>query len=393
MAKDRFPLVARSALDLDYYTLPMQQYIFYNHSDVSVRYRLIDRKQTEFPPGFADILADQFQQMGSLRVEPYQIAHLRAKYPYLKHGYLDFLSEFRPDPSRVRVWEENGRPEVEVEDLWFRGIWYEQPSMYTTSELLYKVAGIHSPSWALDEVEAMGRFFEEHNMSLTDFGVRRRESAEFQSQALDRLERFKTYKGTSSVHDGIIKNHRLIGTMAHQLVMVLGALYGYQGANLLMMQGWMKEFGARLGTVLPDALTTEVFLRDFSYYFASAFDSVRWDSGLAEVFTDRFVDHFQGLGIDPATKTFIYSDGLNEQKAWAIDQYAESRGVEKRSYGVGQALMNHTGHPLWIVMKPVAATRPGWPWIPVVKLPDDPGKVTGDPEVASAVAKLLQVNW
>nr|BFE92804.1 hypothetical protein GCM10020185_33400 [Pseudomonas brassicacearum subsp. brassicacearum] len=106
----------------------------------------------------------------------------------------------------------------------------------------------------------------------------------------------------------------LIGTMAHQWLMVhqqLGRLRESQNAAL---ENWVREYRGRLGIALTDCISTDFFLKDFDLYFAKLYDGLRQDSGDPIVWADKVLGRYQELGIDPRTKDLMFSDGLNFEK-------------------------------------------------------------------------------
>jgi nicotinate phosphoribosyltransferase len=120
------------------------------------------------------------------------------------------------------------------------------------------------------------------------------------------------------------------------------------------------------------------------------FDGLRQDSGSPEEFTDKSLAHYQKLGIDPTSKTIVFSDGLNFVKAVDINKYCQ--GKIKCSFGIGTNFTNDVGaKPLNIVIKVTSAQKPGWPWTPTIKLSDANGKITGDRQMADIAKKLLGV--
>ena len=62
------------------------------------------------------------------------------------------------------------------------------------------------------------------------------------------------------------------------------------------------------------------------------------------------IDHYTRLGIDPATKTLLFSDSLNFEKADKIARYFQ--GKARVAFGIGTYISNDTyAEPLNIVMK------------------------------------------
>ena len=115
-------------------------------------------------------------------------------------------------------------------------------------------------------------------------------------------------------------------------------------------------------------ITTECFLRDFKLTYATLFTGVRHDSGDPFAWGDRMIEHYKKLRIDPTTKTLLFSDSLNFERADRIRAYFEGRA--KVAFGIGTYIANDTDVPaLNIVMKTTACNGQD-----VAKISDTPGK-------------------
>ena len=94
------------------------------------------------------------------------------------------------------------------------------------------------------------------------------------------------------------------------------------------------------------------------------------------------IAHYNKYGIDPKTKTLLFSDSLNLKKAARLYDYFKDKA--KVAFGIGtfwtapfddESLSYYKGvvdcdiHPLNIVMKPIEFNGS-----PVCKLSNDPGK-------------------
>ena len=141
--------------------------------------------------------------------------------------------------------------------------------------------------------------------------------------------------------------------MSHEWIMCVG-----QGdhknnpaySNYFALEAWVDEYGVLNGTALTDTITTDCFLRDFRLTFATLFSGVRHDSGDPFVWGDKMIAHYESLGIDPKTKTLLFSDSLNFEKATKICRYFKGRC--KVAFGIGTYLSNDTSvEALNIVMK------------------------------------------
>ena len=106
------------------------------------------------------------------------------------------------------------------------------------------------------------------------------------------------------------------------------------------------------------------------------FDGVRHDSGDPFKFTDKMVEHYKSMGIDPMSKTIIFSDGLTTKLTTEIKEYCV--GKIKSSFGIGTFLTNSVGvKPLNIVIK-ISEVLVDGQWVGVIKLSDVMGKNMGD---------------
>lgn len=115
--------------------------------------------------------------------------------------------------------------------------------------------------------------------------------------------------------------------------------------------------------------------------FARLFDGVRQDSGDPINFMKRVVAHYKKLGIDPRTKTIVFSDSLTVDLVSFINRAC--RDYVNCSFGIGTHLTSDIPGttPANIVIKMIEIDG-----IPVVKLSDDPKKAVGD-QKAIDVAK------
>ena len=131
---------------------------------------------------------------------------------------------------------------------------------------------------------------------------------------------------------------------------------------------WFEEFQGDNGTALTDTLGTDLFLMDFNKLQANCYTGVRHDSGDPITWGEKIIAHYEKLGIDPKTKTLIFSDGLDFDRAQEI--YNHFRDRIKVSFGIGTNLSNDTdADPLNIVIKLQYVNGH-----PVAKLSDVPGK-------------------
>lgn len=386
--------IINSMLDDDLYKFSMQAAAIRLYDDLNFRALFTNRGKTDFPEGFGDALREQVDAMADLFLTPEEENWLRTcpNLSWLPRSYIDFLRGFRFSPSEVFIHQEGGNLSVSVEGPWYSAIRWEVPLLATISELYYRMT-----NQKFDIFRQTKNFisktakFEEAGCKVTDFGTRRRASYEAQYQVTSSMKACPdVYIGTSNLHFAHIRGLRPIGTYAHEWVMAHEAMFGPRMANRTSMEAWMKVYKGRLGTALPDTYTTEVFLRDFDLLMARQFDGLRQDSGDPVEWGEMVLRHYQNLNIDPKTKTLIFSDALDADKAVMLQKHFNDR--INVAFGIGTNLTNDCGlKPLNMVIKADAFQVNGR-WIPVVKLSDTSGKHHGSAESVALVQGALGIG-
>jgi len=382
-----------SILDNDFYKFTMQQGVTQLFPRAQARYEFINRGHHPFPEGFAKALQSSVENMAQLALMPEEKQWLAKTCPYLDPVYLDFLQGYRYDPGEVSIQQNGTDVSVQVSGHWYRTILWEVPLLCLISEIFYQMQGLpRQPDEtvaqkAKDKIENYGA----QKVTIAEFGTRRRYSYEVHHLVAATLKQFgKTYVGTSNLHLARITGVKPIGTHAHEWFMFHAARYGYKMANTLALEHWIDVYRGELGIALSDTFTTDEFFEIFDKKFARLFDGVRQDSGDPLLFADKTIAHYKSLGIDPLSKTIIFSDSLNPEKVKEIAAYCRGRiGI---SFGIGTNFTNDVGvQPMNIVMKMVAAKPEGQDWTPVVKLSDEPNKVTGQGTSVALAKEVLGI--
>ena len=176
--------------------------------------------------------------------------------------------------------------------------------------------------------------------------------------------------------------------MAHEWIMAHQQL----GPRLIDSQSaaldcWVREYRGLLGIALTDCITTDAFLTDFDLYFAKLFDGLRHDSGDPVQWGEKCIAHYRKLGIDPMSKTLVFSDGLSLPKALQI--FRALRGRINVSFGIGTNLTADIPGvaPMNMVLKMTACAGQ-----PVAKISDEPGKAQcKDPNFVAYLRHVFKV--
>ena len=384
-----------SILDNDFYKFTMQHAVIKLFPYAKARYQFINRGKHEFPEGFADHLRKAVDAMAKLKLNYKEKEFLRVTCPYLDPTYLDFLQGYRFDPSEV-VIEQNGSDlSVKIEGYWYRTILWEVAIMSLICELYYVTTGLQreADELVIQHTKEKIEKYNELGITIAEFGTRRRHSIQVHDLVVDTLKKYgqKSFIGTSNVYLAMKHNTKPIGTHAHEWFMFHAAKYGYKMANHMGLEHWSDVYRGDLGIALTDTYTTEVFFQQFDKKFAKLFDGVRHDSGDTLEFADKTIAHYKSLGINPLSKTIIFSDGLDNEKVERIVNHC--RGKIGMSFGIGTDFTNDVGlERMNIVLKMTEALPENGYWTGVVKLSDEPKKHTGTANDIDLAVRLLNIK-
>ncbi|MFW6248428.1 MAG: nicotinate phosphoribosyltransferase [Bacteroidota bacterium] len=387
-------MLIHSILDNDLYKFTTQYAVRKLYPQVDVQYSFIDRSDRHYPDDFHLRIKKEVEQMTNLALTGEEEQYIREHCPWFDNNYIRFLKEYRFNPSEVKVTNPDNQLKIDIEGNWMRTILWEVPLLAIVSEAYYQVSG-QKPTNTIKNAAFKGRRFREMEAKYTDFGTRRRFSFDVQDQVVKTLknESGDFLTGTSNVFLARKNNIKPIGTHPHEWFMFHGVQDGYAKANKVALQKWLDVFKGELAVALTDTYTTDVFLQQFDKELAEQFYAVRWDSGDPLVFTDKMVAFYKKQGIDPASKTIIYSDALNVERVAKIKEYLRQYPI-KDGYGIGTYLTNDVGaQPLDIVIKLTAVRLPDEKiFRPACKLSDVPGKNTGDPAEVARCQEILGVK-
>ncbi|MBN9349075.1 MAG: nicotinate phosphoribosyltransferase [Chitinophagaceae bacterium] len=388
-----------SILDNDFYKFTMQNAVVNLYPKARAKYAFINRGNHKFPPGFGELLKAEIKKFEDLKLTVEEKKFLSRNCPYLTPTFLDFLQGFRYDADEVTVKQEGGELSVEIEGYWYRTILWEVPIMYLICELYYRqpeVIAQFGKRTSDEEVAQTAKTkiekYKSLGITIADFGTRRRHSYEVQKIVVDSMRKNGTgcFTGTSNVHLAMLLGTKPIGTHAHEWFMFHAAKYGFKMSNPLALENWVQVYRGDLGIALSDTYTSEVFFRAFDKKFSKLFDGVRHDSGDPIQFATKVIEHYKSLGIDPVSKTIIFSDSLDYDKVKKIAGFC--KGKIKASFGIGTNFTNDVGlPPLNIVVKMTEARPDHGEWNHVVKLSDDKGKYTGDPATIELAKIILHI--
>lgn len=368
--------IIQSLLDTDLYKFNMNQVIFHKHTNLNGTYLFKCRNRgIQFTEEMVDEIKEQVAHLCTLTFTKEELAYLRS-IRFIKDDYVEFLRLWRPLRDYVHIW----RNDDGILNIMVRGpIFSCMPFEIYLLEIVNEVYFAFQYNYEELKEQARRRLREEiegfkngkYIFRFAEFGCRRRLSREWQEEVVRTMkEEVPNMVGTSNVYLAMKYNLIPVGTYAHEYVEM------YQGINKIpvaygnyyAMKDWYEEYRGDNGTALSDTLTTDLFLLDFDRSMANNFTGVRHDSGDPYEWGEKIIAHYKKFGIDPKTKTLLFSDSLNFEKAQALYEYFKDR--INVSFGIGTYCTNNTDvEALNIVIKLQYVNDR-----PVAKISDAPGK-------------------
>ncbi|MTD40508.1 nicotinate phosphoribosyltransferase [Erwinia sp. CPCC 100877] len=368
--------ILQTLLDTDAYKLHMQQAVFHHYDDVDVAAEFRCRGD-DLLGIYADAIREQVDAMQHLSLTDDEFSWLSGL-PFFKDDYLAWLRDFRYDPDQVEISNQNGKLDIRLRGPWREVIMWEVPLLAVISEVVHRYRSPEvTVSMALDHLENKLRDFSQLTESLDmsqfrlmDFGTRRRFSREVQQAIVERLQQESWFIGTSNYDLARRLKLTPMGTQAHEWFQAHQQISpDLANSQRAALQAWLDEYPDRLGIALTDCITMDAFLRDFGHEFATRYQGLRHDSGDPVQWGEKAITHYEKLGIDPMSKTLIFSDNLDLEKAVELYRHFASR--IQLGFGIGTRLTCDIPNvkPLNIVIKLVECNGK-----PVAKLSDSPGK-------------------
>jgi len=386
-----------SLLDTDLYKFTMGQVALHQFPWVNVRYEFKCRNEAHWTEKHLEEIMSSVNKFCTLKLTEDELEYL-SSIRFFKKSFIDFLKLYRPDSSHFDMKLEDGELKISVEGPWFLTVYWEVPLLAIISEVYFKGMDekLSTNGWESFYYKGKVKLSEKIDIAndvgfpFADFGTRRRFSSYWHREVIEQLKKHSsTFIGTSNVMLAKEFNIKPIGTMAHEFLQVGQALdVPLIDSQKRMLQAWVDEYRGDLGIALTDVIGIDAFLKDFDLYFAKLYDGLRHDSGEPSLWAGMVIQHYVDLGIDPRTKSLVFSDGLDFEKAAKL--YKAYKSMAKVSFGIGTNLTNDLDGiiPLQIVMKIVKCNGR-----PVAKISDSPGKgMCKDDEYVAYLKKVFGVK-
>jgi nicotinate phosphoribosyltransferase len=360
--------IITSLLETDLYKFSMGQAIYHQFPSYTTTWTFKCRnKDVHFTDEMVEEIKRQLRLYCDLRFNEDELEYLRS-IKWIQDSYVDFLRLWQPrfEDFTITTDAECGLG-IETSGTWLNTSMYEIPTLAIVNEVYFRM------QYDYDDLlesfkERLDKKFEDvrsnrYNLgTFSEFGLRRRLSRQAQELAVEKFSHLHDGKdtqcksnfiGTSNVYLAMKFGITPVGTMAHEWIMCTGQgnhKHNPAYSNWYALDAWVREYGVLNGIALTDTITTDCFLRDFQLTYATLFSGVRHDSADPIEWGEKMIEHYKALDIDPMTKTLLFSDSLNFEKAAAIADHF--KGKAKVAFGIGTYIANDTNVPaLNIVMK------------------------------------------
>ena len=372
--------ILTSILDTDAYKLHMQQAVYHRYHDITVAAEFRCRGD-ELLGEYRDEIQAQITLMSELALTDEEYQYL-AGLPFFRKDYLDWLKAFRFNPQQVQVTNRLGTLEIRISGPWREVVMWEVPLLAVISEVVHRHRSPDAtPEQAVSQLRGKLERFRElagetdiSRFRLMDFGTRRRFSQAVQQAIVTTLKSdFPYLVGTSNYDLARRLDLAPVGTQAHEW------FQAHQQISPVLANSQRAA--------LTDCITMDAFLRDFGPDFAGRYQGLRHDSGDPLEWGEKAIAHYEKLGIDPMSKTLVFSDNLDLDKALALYRHFDRR--INLVFGIGTRLTCDLPgvKPLNIVIKLVECNGK-----PVAKLSDSPGKtICEDPAFVTALRKAFDL--
>jgi len=413
----RIDPAVRTLLDTDFYKLLMLQMIWKMHPGLRATFQLINRTASVRLAELIDEreLIDQLDHARTLRLAKNELIWLAGNTFYgtrqiFEPAFMEYLANF--SLPEYELTKRDGQYELRFAGLWAETTMWEIPALAIINELRARAAMRSMSRFDLDvlyarakaklwsKVERLRRLAQEGPLRVSDFGTRRRHSFLWHRWCVEALQEglSENFIGTSNIKHAMDTGLEAIGTNAHELPMVYGAMARDDGAlreaPYKVLRDWAKMYDGNLLIVLPDCFGTTAFLRNAPDWVAD-WKGARPDSKEPVEGARELIEWWKSRDRDPREKLIVLSDAMD------IDSIEESaralRGQVNLSFGWGTNLTNDfmgcapAGvdgdlKAISLVCKVVEAEGR-----PAVKLSDNPNKQLGPAEEIERYKRVFGV--
>ncbi len=334
--------VTRSLLDTDFYKLLMLQFIWKHYPKTHVQFTLYNRSSNGPVDTFAhEELIEQLDHARNVRFRRSELVWLAGNTFYGRRGifepaFLEWLErDFRLSDYELSI--KQGRFHLSFDGLWTDTTMWELYSLSIINELRTRANLKKLSEFGLDILYAKAktklwdkieRLRGIPNLSVADFGTRRRHSFLWQEYVVEAMATNlgSGFTGTSNAFLAHKHDLEAIGTNAHEIPMVLAALVpqdddeALKASQYQVLEMWQQTYEGALRIMLPDTFGTTQFLEGAPDW-AADWTGQRIDSKDPYLAGDEYIEWLQTRGRNPKDKLIIASDALDIDEILGLHAY------------------------------------------------------------------------
>ncbi len=392
--------IVRSLLDTDFYKLTTLQLVFQRYKDVNITFQLYNRTKSIKLAESIDVaeLREQLDYVRTLRFTKSELIWLAGNTFYGKTGIFT--------PNFIEYLRNYQLPEYEIEVndkglfLNFSGHWadvclWEIPALAIVNELRVRksLSVLNKSQLDILYARAKTRLYDNlqsinklENLTITDFGTRRRHGFLWQEYAVMLAKDVlgSKFLGTSNAYLAMKHNLEAFGSLPHELSMTCAGLAetdeDLKYSQYKILVDWQNTYDGNMLVALPDTFGTTQFLKD-APEFLNDWKGFRVDSKEPVEAGYEIINWWRHRGVDPREKLIIFSDGLDVESIHRI--YNEFNGKARITFGWGTNFTNNfkgllsdnSLDPMSLVCKVVNVNGKQ-----AVKISDNPEKAIGGAE-------------
>lgn len=398
-------MIINSLSDTDFYKFSMAFFAWKYFPNARVEYVFTNRNKEIKLGEYISVkeLDGEFKHIQNLRFSRDELLYLEEIGCFEKE-FLYFLGtigyqNILPDVKVVKL--SDGQLGIRVKGKWPLAIFWETYILSIVNELYFRKLDFlikpQSSKIYAQIASKIDKLRQNPSIQFIDFGTRRRYSKQHQEYIIDTLKMNVSnnqFLGTSNVNLARTMGLEVFGTYAHELPMICSGLILYyptwnsdgeiiKDSHNQCLNMWHNLFDGRLTVALTDTFTDDFFFSSFGKERAESWRGFRHDSGDPFAFGRRVIQYYKDLGIDPQQKLIVFSDSLDLDLMVRLEE--EFGRQIQVLFGWGTNLTNDVGiEPLQIVMKAVSVNDRE-----IVKLSNNPNKVSGSPEVVEQYKKVF----
>lgn len=365
-----------SFLDTDLYKFTMMLFAYENFRDLEVEYAFKCRTKVDLHPYSDEIEREIYYKYCNLSFKnkevQYLVNEIDPRFKFLdKYVNTSFL-----DPTCITINKiENGELSIRVKGKWWKTILFEVPVLAIVNEVYSKATGLDMFKILASGVDILKDKIElirGSELKIMEFGTRRRFSRDWQEMVLKTLvaEVPDNIIGTSNIKLAMDMGIPCLGSQAHEYLQIFQGVFHPVKSQYNAFKAWNLFWGDKYSIALTDIFPTKKFIKDFTKDIAEEYKGLRHDSDCPFKWTREMLKMYEEYGIDPKTKTLIYSDGLDIEKCHQL--FGEFYDKTNVVFGIGTNLTNDMGEghkALQVVMKIVTVDG-----LPVAKISNNIAK-------------------